>query len=91
MQKIKQTGTILDQIVEARVDSINKLKQDIPLGNIIDEINKLPEPISFYDCLNENESGNMNLIAEFKVASPSKGIFIGENIETSIEKYIKIY
>ena len=70
-----KTGTILDKIVEQTVIDLEKRKRSMPLSELEARIGDLAEAAPFEQLL---RLGNPGLIAEFKRASPSKGVIAGD-------------
>ncbi len=66
-----QTGTILDRIVEARRQSVAKRKRMVPLAVLRMAVEKEAPPRDFAAALS---SDSINIIAEQKKASPSRGV-----------------
>lgn len=66
-----QTGTILDRIVEARRESVAKRKRLVPLPVLKMAVEKAGAPRDFAAALRRD---SLNVIAELKKASPSRGV-----------------
>tara|TARA_A100001037_G_scaffold301728_1_gene331876 strand:- start:17404 stop:18216 length:813 start_codon:yes stop_codon:yes gene_type:complete len=64
--------TILDKIVDAKQLEIHEQKQRIPLSDLKSEILNAQAPVSMSKSLRRSKS--INLLAEIKKASPSKGL-----------------
>jgi len=73
--QVQHTGTVLDEIVDAKKKELKTLKEKVPLQQLLEEIEKKPSPSSFREALQLEEDIPIKLITEFKVASPSKGLF----------------
>jgi len=77
---------ILNEIVKYKKDFIKDQKFKVPLKKLISQIQDLPESSNFKQTI--KKTTKINLIAEIKKASPSKGI-IREDFNP--EKIAKIY
>ena len=77
---------ILNEIVKYKKDFVKDQKFKVPLKKIISQIQDLPETLNFKQAI--KKTTNINLIAEIKKASPSKGI-IREDFNP--EKIAEIY
>lgn len=64
--------TILDEIIEVKKDEVKKLRKDYKLSFFEDSEFFAAECLSFYKAI--SKPGSINIIAEVKKASPSKGI-----------------
>jgi len=71
MSVLAKTGTILDRIVEARLAAIDKGKKLIPEPVLRMTARKAEKPRDFAAALSAN---GLNVIAELKKASPSRGV-----------------
>jgi indole-3-glycerol phosphate synthase len=71
---VLSAGGILDRIVTAKMARLQKTKQEKPLAQLIRETESLSPDTrsSFFDSLNRTD--RINIIAEIKRRSPSKGI-----------------
>jgi indole-3-glycerol phosphate synthase len=65
------TGTVLDRIVDARRASLERRKRLIPLNALSMTLRKTEPPRDFSAALARN---GVNIIAELKKASPSRGV-----------------
>jgi indole-3-glycerol phosphate synthase len=63
---------ILDRIVAHKREELAKRKSDCPLSELERRIPALPKPVPVYPCFRNKE--RIQLIAEVKKASPSKGV-----------------
>jgi indole-3-glycerol phosphate synthase len=70
-----KTGTILDRIIEQTVIDLEERKKTVSLADVESTIDSLPKPAPFEAPL---RAANPGLIAEFKRASPSKGLIAGD-------------
>jgi indole-3-glycerol phosphate synthase len=70
-----RTGTILDKIVDRTSNDLITRKQSVSLSDLEQKIAKLSPAVPFERLL---RSANPGLIAEFKRASPSKGLIAGD-------------
>lgn len=68
---------ILDEICEYKKDFVAGRKTTAPLDGIVEQLEGLDEPRDFRNALRQN---GIQLIAEIKKASPSKGVML-ENID----------
>ncbi|MBI5894233.1 MAG: indole-3-glycerol phosphate synthase TrpC [Deltaproteobacteria bacterium] len=76
------TGNILDEIVFYKKESLEQQKKEVPLGILKKEISNLKQTRDFAKAISgeginpvrEGLSNGVNIIAEIKKASPSKGI-----------------
>jgi len=66
-----QTGTILDRIVEARRGSVGKRQRLVPLPVLKMAVAKAAPPRDFAAAIS---GASLNVIAELKKASPSRGV-----------------
>ena len=66
-----QTGTILDRIVEARRESVGKRQRLVPLPVLKMAVAKAAPPRDFAAAISGT---SLNIIAELKKASPSRGV-----------------
>ncbi len=79
MAKTLETGTILDQIVADKREQLEKLLRDAPVDTLKPRIKELDEQWSLMRAILEGPRGphgggkQVQLIAEIKKASPSKG------------------
>jgi indole-3-glycerol phosphate synthase len=73
----QRTGTILDQIVDRTSADLAGRRGSVPLDDLERRIAELPPAVPFGEIL---RAGNPGLIAEFKRASPSKGV-IADGLE----------
>ena len=79
MAKTLETGTILDQIVADKREQLEKLLRDAPVDMLKPRIKELDEQWSLMQAILEGPRGphgggkQVQLIAEIKKASPSKG------------------
>ena len=71
MAALTKTGTILDRIVEARLASIERGKRRVPLPVLKMAVKKADRPRDFAAALARE---GINIIAELKKASPSRGV-----------------
>lgn len=69
-----RTGTILDQIVERTSADLATRRKNAPLDRLASQIAEMGDAAPFAGPL---RTGNPGLIAEFKRASPSKGLIAG--------------
>ncbi len=72
MQAQPKTGTILDRIVEARRTSVEHRKKVVPLPVLKVAVKRSSKPRDFAAAL--SRPGGLNVIAELKKASPSRGV-----------------
>tara|TARA_Y100000590_G_scaffold60379_1_gene64263 strand:- start:16959 stop:17759 length:801 start_codon:yes stop_codon:yes gene_type:complete len=68
-------ATILDKIVEAKLEEVQIAKSKTPLRILEQQIENTPAPIDFRNALTSN---NFSIIAEIKKSSPSKGLLSSE-------------
>ena len=71
MKAEAQTGTILDRIVEARRASVGKRQRLVPLPVLKMAVAKAAPPRDFAAAIS---GASLNVIAELKKASPSRGV-----------------
>ncbi|MGE4357381.1 MAG: indole-3-glycerol-phosphate synthase TrpC, partial [Candidatus Omnitrophota bacterium] len=62
----------LEEIIKYKHKEIEKRKSLLPLEKLAEEIEKLSSPRDFKSAI--SQAGRINLIAELKKASPSRGI-----------------
>ena len=65
---------ILNQIVAYKKQEIKAARERRPEASLREEIVTIPEKRSFFDRLSNRHSHGVNIIAEIKRASPSKGL-----------------
>jgi indole-3-glycerol phosphate synthase len=70
-----RTGTILDKIVDRTTADLAARQRTVPLTELEQSIATRPQAVAFETLL---RAGNPGLIAEFKRASPSKGLIAGD-------------
>jgi indole-3-glycerol phosphate synthase len=70
-----KTGTILDKIIERTAEDLKQRKASVSRSELDSIVSSLPAPAAFEQTL---RTGSPGLIAEFKRASPSKGIIAGD-------------
>jgi len=71
-------GTILEKIVDAKRLRVEAAKRSIRIERIAERLVPLPDSGRFRKAI--SDSSNINIIAEFKRASPSKGV-INESLD----------
>jgi indole-3-glycerol phosphate synthase len=71
MPESVKTGTILDRIVEARRDSLERRKRLIPMNALHMTLRRTEPPRGFHTAV---ARPGINVIAELKKASPSRGV-----------------
>lgn len=71
---------ILDEIVAYKREFLDHGMRQVPLADIKAKLGEAPQPPSFADAIRRREGQPLNVIAEVKKASPSKGI-IREDFE----------
>jgi len=85
-----KTGTVLDEIVETKKERLVQQKKELPLEKLLD-IPPQNRP-SLYQVLAAKPEGAVHIIAEFKVASPSKGLILESfDPSNSPEQYFRQY
>lgn len=75
MPGVLRAGGVLDRIVEAKADRLNKAKQRLPIERLAREALAIGSSLrqrSFASAL--RQQGRVNVIAEIKQRSPSKGV-----------------
>ncbi len=86
---VTTTETVLDEIVAKKRIRIAEQKKNLPLDNV--DLCVFPSIPSFSNAL-QPQKDRMQVIAEFKIASPSKGVLIPEfTPETSPEYFFTAY
>ncbi len=93
---ILSTKTILDELVDGVKDDLSLSKSEINESDLRKSLNDIPPTVSMIDALKLNstriarKSSCINVIAEVKKASPSKGLLVNEfspsNIATTYEE-----
>ena len=74
-------SSVLDKIVQAKREEIERRKQQSPLASLKETISTLGRPRNFFNAVTRqpNAGGKLlNLIAEIKKASPSAGVIRAE-------------
>jgi indole-3-glycerol phosphate synthase len=80
---------ILKKIIIKKKERISKLKVDLPINTILDNIKTVKNLFNFKDALIQNNSKKkISIIAEIKKSSPSAGILV-ENFD--IQNIAKLY
>lgn len=82
-----KTGTYLDRILDRTASDLIEQKRVHPHQEILRSLESIPPALPFTQLLRQE---NVSVIAEFKRASPSKGMFPGE-IEPAVvaDEYIR--
>jgi indole-3-glycerol phosphate synthase len=70
---------ILKKIVEVKNREVRRLKSDVPIDDLVRRIDSQPDPLAFGNRL---VGSRINVIAEVKRASPSRGV-LRENLDPS--------
>ena len=78
--------SILQKIKKYKIKEIQNLKENFGIDYFEKKSLKSPPPIGFFNKLKKNPAPNINIIAEIKKASPSKGIICKEFYPTDIAK-----
>ena len=78
--------SILQRIKKYKIKEIQNLKENFGIDHFVKKVLKTPPPLDFYNKLKKNLAPNVNIIAEIKKASPSKGIICKDFFPTSIAK-----
>ena len=83
--------SILQKIKKYKIKEIQNLKDNFGIVDFEKKSLKSPPPLGFFNKLKKNPAPNINIIAEIKKASPSKGIickdFFPTDIARSYEKF----
>jgi len=67
-------ANILDEIIEYKKTEVDKLKAEITIDQLTEQIAPLPKCRNFYKAVTKPNSRGLNVIAEVKKASPSAGL-----------------
>ena len=78
--------SILQKIKKYKIKEIQNLKENFGIDYFEKKSQKSPPPIGFFNKLKKNPAPNINIIAEIKKASPSKGIICKDFFPTDIAK-----
>jgi indole-3-glycerol phosphate synthase len=70
-----RTGTILDRIIDRTTADLETRKSSVPINELESRISTMDAAVPFETALRSQSPG---LIAEFKRASPSKGLIAGD-------------
>ena len=65
---------ILEKIVASKRKEVAAAEARVPLGQLVERIERRPPARPFLDRLSKPQNGRVNIIAEIKRASPSKGL-----------------
>ncbi len=80
--------SILKDILKNKKEELETVMSDIPLSELKSRIGDLGKPVSFKEAVRRGQNKGINLIAELKKASPSRGII---RPDFSLAKIISIY
>jgi indole-3-glycerol phosphate synthase len=69
-----EDNVILDQIIAHKREEVADAKRRRPAGELKEALSRAPSPRDFERAICRGEGGTIRLIAEFKRASPSKGV-----------------
>ena len=75
------TGTILDEILDAKRDELERAQRETPLSELQERVKGAPFPLNLSGAL---WGETVRLIAEVKKASPSKGVIVADYDPASI-------
>ncbi len=75
------TGTILDEILDAKRDELERAQRETPLSELQERVKGAPFPLNLSGAL---WGETVRLIAEVKKASPSKGVIVEDYDPASI-------
>ena len=78
--------SILQKIKKYKIKEIQNLKENFGINHFEKQSLKSLPPIGFFKKLKKNPAPNINIIAEIKKASPSKGIICKDFFPTDIAK-----
>ena len=78
--------SILQKIKKYKIKEIQNLKDNFGIDHFERKSLKSPPPLGFFNKLKKNPAPNINIIAEIKKASPSKGIICKDFFPTDIAK-----
>ncbi len=83
--------SILQKIKKYKIKEIQNLKENFGIDHYEEKALKSPPPLEFFNKLKKNPAPSINIIAEIKKASPSKGVickdFFPTDIARSYEKF----